>query len=162
MIALPPGRIPLLAVMGLLLAAATARGQQPAARTVGVDLNGKRFVEAVALGSHAADDVFVPVAELARALDGEPATIGATVAPSHLRLDGSRLLAAAVGGCATCSLRVTRLVVISTRVRTIGGASVVPLADVVAALEGRLEADPTRARFEIHAGRCTWCILEPR
>jgi hypothetical protein len=151
----------------LLLASAQLHGQQPPpqralARVVEVDLNGRRFVDALAVGAHSAGDVFVPVAELARVLDGDPATIGATVAPSRLRLEGSQLHAAAAGGCATCPLRVTRRVVISTRVRIIGGVSVVPLADVVAALEGRVEADPTRTHFVIHAGRCTWCILEPR
>ena len=171
MIALPPGRIPLLAATCILLAAATLRPPQaaaqrvpapPAARTVTVELNGRPLVEASAFGGGATEEVLVPVAELSRVLDGGPATIGAAVAPPHLRLEGAQLLAAAVGGCASCPLRVTRRVVISTRVRTIGGSAMVPLADVVAALEGRLEADATRTRFVIHAGRCTWCILEPR
>lgn len=162
MIAIRSGRIGLLVVWATLLVAAPGAAQQPVPRPVGVDLNGRRFVEAVALASYAPDDVFVPVAELARVLDGDPATIRVAVAPSRLRIEGSRLLAAVVGGCASCPLRVTRRVVISTRVRTIGGASHVPLTDVVAALEGRLASDSARTRFVIHAGRCTWCILEPR
>ena len=171
MIAPPPVRISPLVVIGILLTAARADAQQPAAqreaaspaaRVVSVELNGKPLVEAIAFGGGAPDEVFVPVAELARVLDGGPSTIGAAVTPAHLRVDGAQLLAVAVGGCASCPLRVTRRVVISTRARTIGGSVAIPLADVVAALEGRVEADRTRTHFVIHAGRCTWCILEPR
>jgi hypothetical protein len=143
----------------LLTAGAPPAGSQrqtrrPAAEGVRIEMNGRLLADvAVAEG----DEVLLPVDALVRAVDG-----GRPADASRLRHDGRRLYAAGVGGCSGCLLRVARPVVISERVRTVDGVAVLPLADLVAALEGRLRRHPDTGVHEIFAGKCTWCILEPR
>ena len=147
------------AAVVLLIVAAPPAGTQRAPRAmdrVRIEMNGMLLAVAVVEGPEG-DDVLLPVDALLRAVDGaQPGE------PARLRREGHRLYAAGVGGCAGCLLRVARPVVISERVRVVDGITVVPLGDLVAALEGRVRrhADP-RVR-EIFAGKCTWCILEPR
>ena len=133
-----------------------ARVDIGAAQSVSVTLNGKPFANGLRLTTNAGDDVYVPIAALARAVDGEHA------ARSRLRRDGAKLTAVDAGGCDGCMLSVARPVVVSTRVREIDSVPVFPLTDLVAALEGRLESDATHGTYGIYAGKCTWCILEPR
>ena len=143
----------LLALALPLLAAAHAPP-----RRVTITVNGRRVAEGLAVGAggHAGDAVFVPVDAVMRAVDG------ASPAAPHLRLTGATLSAIAEGGCGDCALRVARPVVISSRVRAVERAPAIPLPDLVAALEGRLEADAAGGVYGIFAGKCTWCILEPR
>jgi hypothetical protein len=136
-------------------------------RAAVVQLNGRHLAEAVVVQTPRGQEVFVPVIALARALDGPAGTIGnaktaKASGSARLRLDGNKLFAASHGGCDDCPARVSRLVVISTRVRTSGGSPALPLADLVAAFEGTLEIDSTKTLYAIHAGKCTWCILGPR
>ena len=132
-------------------------------RAVEVQLNGRRFAVGLAVASSASsEEVFVPIAALARALDGPSGPIRRPRSSSRLRLDGHRLVAVAHGGCDECHARVTRLFVISARVRAVDGTPALPLTDLVAAFEGRLEVDSARTLYGIHAGQCTWCILGPR
>lgn len=160
----------MLTALGSVLLAPIARAQQkPGAaadaaksRAVVVQLNGRRFADAVAVNTGGREEVLVPVIALARALDGPSGSIGKASPRARLRLDGHKLFAAAHGGCDRCPARVTRLVVISARVRAVGGAPALPLSDLVAAFEGRLEIDSARTLYGIHAGKCTWCILGPR
>jgi hypothetical protein len=79
----------------------------------------------------------------------------------RLQVNGARLIAARLGGCLTCPVRVTRTVVISSRLRDVAGTPAIPMDDLVGAFEGRLRVDSTGTQLDIHAGRCTWCILEP-
>ena len=131
-------------------------------RATRIELNGRQLADGIALRIGAAEEVFVSVSSLATAVDGETAARDGRTRTSRLRIDGRRLLAAVAGGCDRCPARVARLVVISSRVRTISGTAAVPLTDVVAAFEGRLVADSTQSLFSIHVGTCTWCILAPR
>lgn len=87
MIAIRSGRIGLLVVWATLLVAAPGAAQQPVPRPVGVDLNGRRFVEAVALASYAPDDVFVPSPNWRACWT---VTRRRSAWPSRLRASGSR------------------------------------------------------------------------
>lgn len=157
-----------LVLAGVATAQHTASDTSSAARRPVIHLNGRPLADGIVVRTARGAEVFVPVIALARALDGPDATIGeartASVAssPARLRLDRNKLFAASPGGCPGCPARVSRLVVISTRVRTSGGVSALPLEDLVAAFEGSLEIDSTRTRYAIHAGKCTWCILGPQ
>ena len=131
--------------------AAHGRAAEPEVR-----VNGRRLADATIVTSGGAREVFIPVAQLALAIDGP------RPAASRLRVTRSGLYATSAGCCAECALCVARPVQISSRVRTIDGAPAVPLTDVVAALEARLEIDEVNQVYAIHAGKCTWCILEPR
>jgi hypothetical protein len=121
---------------------------------VRIEMNGRLLAD---VATAEGDEVLLPVDALVRAVDGaRPADA------SRLRNDGRRLYAAGVGGCDGCLLRVARPVVISERVRIVDGVAVLPLSDLVAALEGRVRRHPDTGVHEIFAGKCTWCILEPR
>lgn len=153
-------------VGSLLLAPPVVAQQRPSrappadSRAVSIQLNGRWLADGVAIQTGAGEEVLLPVAALARAVDGDA---GLSESSSRLRLDakGSSLFAARVGGCGGCPARVVRTVIVSSRIRSVAGALALPLADLVAAFEGRLEADSARTLFGIHAGKCTWCILEP-
>jgi len=132
--------------------------QPPDSRQVVIQLNGRWLADAIAVRTTGGEEVVVLVSALARAVDGnsKPGTT-----PSRLRVDGNTLLATRLGGCSNCAVRVARVVVISSRVRDADGAPALPLSELVTAFEGRLETDSARALYSIHAGKCTWCILEP-
>jgi hypothetical protein len=136
-------------------------GAQPAgSRPVVVHLNGRWLADAIAVNAAGGEEVVVLVSALARAVDGSSVP-GTTTRSSRLRVDGNTLFATRLGGCSDCAVRVARAVVISSRVRDVHGAPALPLSELVAAFEGRLETDSARTLYSIHAGKCTWCILEP-
>lgn len=144
-------------VLGCCVSAAYAR-EAPAQRgqleTMPVYLNGTRFLEAFdANDSHR--QPYVRVSALRHAIDGTGRS------GPRLHVSGTVLAARDTGGCAGCPARVIRAVVISTRVEEVDGQSVLPLADVVAAFEARLERAGPPDRLTIYAGRCTWCVLAP-
>ncbi len=121
-----------------------------------VHLNGELLEGLVAIVSDNGESL-VAVDALIRAIDGEQAP-----GTARIRRDGSRLYAAGVGACDDCPIGVARPVLISKRVRTVDGVPMLPLADLVAALEGRVTRHHATGTWEIFAGKCTWCILEPR
>jgi hypothetical protein len=151
----------LIAAALLLAAGAPPAGSQRlssrrAVEPARIELNGRPLADVV-VGTDDDGEVMLPVEALIRAVDGTR-----PIEASRLRQDGRRLYAAGVGGCTGCLLRVARPVVISARLRVVDGVGVFPLADLVAALEGRVRRHPATGVHEIFAGKCTWCILEPR
>src|SRR5688572_7343692 len=121
-----------------------------------IQLNGE-LLEGIVVVAADNGESLVPVNALIRAIDGDQATGNA-----RIRRDGRRLYAAGVGACDECPLGVARPVLISERVRIVDGVPMLPLADLVAALEGRVTRHHATGMWEIFAGKCTWCILEPR
>lgn len=120
-------------------------------------LNGNPLGRASLEGRHGArEDALLRVADLAMAVDGP-----APGARRHLDLRGASLYATALGGCESCPVRVKRAVLISSRLRLVNEEPYLPLRDLVRALEGKLEVDTATGVYGIHAGACTWCILEP-
>jgi hypothetical protein len=142
----------------LLTALLVAAGNDRAPRRVQVHLNDRPLAPAVVLEEPGGRrTVYVAVTGLARAIGGSD---------RHwrrwLRLEGSSLFAAAEGGCAACIAHVRRPVLISSRLRMIGSEPHLPLADLVAAFEGKLSADEPSGVYTIFTGSCTWCVLEVR
>jgi hypothetical protein len=131
-------------------------------RTVEVHLNGHPFMQGVAVRSSGDEEILVAVEALQRAIDGPPLASGRKSSAPRLRLEGTKLFAAAAGGCPDCPVRITRAVIVTSRVRVIDGAPWFPLADLVTAFEARLEIDAAKSVYGIYAGTCRWCILEPR
>jgi len=76
-------------------------------------------------------------------------------------LDGARLYAALEGACAGCAVRVRRPVLVSSAMAVQLDDGATALADVVRALEGRMETDERTGAVTIYAGACSWCVLEP-
>ena len=126
-------------------------------RHVEIRLNGRRLLDGIAVRRSDGESVLVPVEALVRSIDGSSART-----PARLRVDGSRLWAAAPGGCDSCRVHVARTVLVSGRVRAVEGVAAFPLDDLVAALEGRMERDAAPVFYDIHTGKCTWCILTAR
>lgn len=134
-----------------------APGAEPTSQEVEVRLNGRPLGRGLLLGTgDPGEVVYLRVADLALAVDGPP-----PAAKRHLRLQGSSLFANTLGGCAGCSVRVNRIVLVSSRVRRFKAQAYLPLGDVVRAFEGRLEAEDAGRVYGIYAGACCWCILEP-
>lgn len=151
------GAAPLALAVALLLSPRVARGSDPGVSvTVVVNLNGRKLADATRTAGPRGEEVLIPVAAIQRAVDGDAA------ATSRLRVNGRNLAAAATGHCDDCPVRVARPVVVSADVRVIEGVALIPLADLVKAFEGRLEVNAARTVYGIYAGKCTWCILEPR
>lgn len=147
--------------LGLLIGREALGAQTPIGggegkwRSVSIRLNGRPFIEGFALGNSA--QVVVTVESLAQSIDGT----ASTPTQRRLRVHGRSLSASATGSCPGCPIRVARVVLISDRIRAVKGALTAPLHDIVNAFEGRLDADASRDHYEIHVGKCTWCILEP-
>jgi hypothetical protein len=143
--------------IGLVLSPSVARGSDPGvSATVVVNLNGRKLADATRTAGPRGEEVLIPVAAIQRAVDGEAAVT------SRLRVNGRNLAAASVGHCDDCPVRVARPVVVSADVRVVDGVALIPLGDLVKAFEGRLEVNAARTVYGIYAGKCTWCILEPR
>jgi hypothetical protein len=122
-----------------------------------IRVNGVAVGRAVASGGgNGAADLIVAVGDIARVIDGPARSAG-----RHLLVQGPRLFATRTGGCATCPLRVRRTVLLSAHVTRRGNDGYVPLADLVLALEGRIEDPAGTGDIRIRAGSCCWCILEP-
>ena len=128
----------------------------PATAAVVVNLNGRKLADATRQTGSGGEEVLVSIADIMRAVDG------AAPSTSRLRVTGRTLLAAAVGNCDRCTVRVVRPVVMSSDVRVVDGVPLFPLDDLVKAFEGRLEVNAERTVYGIFAGKCTWCILEPQ
>ncbi len=121
-----------------------------------IRVNGVAVGRAVASGAGSGTaDPIVAVGDIARVIDG-PAHSGR----GHLFLQGPRLFATRTGGCATCPLRVHRTVLLSAHVTRRGKGAYVPLADLVLALEGRIEDPAGTGDIQIRVESCRWCILE--
>jgi hypothetical protein len=143
--------------MLLVLGPVIGLAQAPPHRGV-IELNGQVLARGVMLRSSlpwCSDELFVPLRELRRAVDGTDAVRG-----SRLRHDGRQLVATRTGGCDGCRVRVARAVLVSSGVRYVANEPHVPLADIVRAFEGRLDVDPHAGVYRIHAGVCRWCVLE--
>ncbi len=140
----------------------SARVAGPLPRALAIHLNGRLFLAGVAVRSERGEEVLVAVGPLQRAIDGPALTDGRQPPAPRLRVEGTKLFASASGGCDECPARVTRPVIISGRVRMIEGVPWFPLADLVTAFEGRLQVDAAKSVYGIYAGKCMWCILEPR
>jgi hypothetical protein len=141
----------------LLVPQSGASGSPASASVVVVvNLNGRKLADGIKQQAGNGEVVLVPVEAVARAVDGAGSTT------NRLRVSGRQLLAAAVGRCDSCPVRVARAVVISADVRVVDGVALIPLADLVKAFEGRLEVNAARTVYGIYAGKCTWCILEPQ
>lgn len=153
-----PARVMALALgCALLLPQSDVHGSVPdASVAVVVNLNGRKLADGIKQRTADAEVVLVPVEAVARAVDGAGSTT------NRLRVSGRQLLAAAVGRCDSCPVRVARAVVISADVRVVDGVALIPLVDLVKAFEGRLEVNAARTVYGIYAGKCTWCILEPQ
>ena len=121
-----------------------------------VNLNGRKLADATRQSGAGGEEVLVSIADIVRSVDG------AASSTSRLRVTGRTLLAAAVGNCDRCAVRVVRPVVMSSDVRVVDGILLFPLDDLVKAFEGRLEVNAERTVYGIFAGKCIWCILEPQ
>jgi hypothetical protein len=120
-----------------------------------VRLNGRTVLRGVRLDGD--PEVFVRVSDLIVAIDG-----AADARDTRVRLSGRNLHGVAEGACPGCVVAVRRPVLISSAVRMIAREPYIPLRDLVRAFEGRLEPDSQRGGFDIFAGTCSWCVLEPR
>lgn len=143
-------------------ASGTSRGEASARRNVAIRLNGRLVATGSDVRSTRGEEILIAVNALRRAIEGDVSTDQGAQPVPRLRVDGKRLFASTVGGCTVCPARVARPVVISVRVRALDGVLWFPLADLVTAFDGRLEVDAARSVYGIHAGKCTWCILEPQ
>ena len=122
-----------------------------------IRVNGMPVGRAIAgeAGGRAAG-LLVAIADIASAIDGTAAS-----GRGRLLTQGARLFATRTGGCRTCPLQVRRPVLLSARVIRREDGAYVPLADLITALEGRVE-DPTgEGEIRIRVSVCRWCILEP-
>jgi hypothetical protein len=142
----------------ILLPLSLAAAPEFREQNVEVRLNGRLLVAGVIVrGASQREEVFVPAAGLALAIDGPPPR-----AQSRLRVEGESIFAARVGACRDCQVQVRRPVMISSRLRYIGGEVHLPLTDLVRAFEGKLSVDRAARVYTIFAGDCNWCVLEPR
>ena len=116
-----------------------------------IRINGVAVGRAIASGGgNGAAESIIAIDDIAGVIDG-PARSGRR----HLLLQGSRLFATRTGGCPKCPLRVRRAVLLSARVTRRGGRSYVPLADLVLALEGRIEEANGARDIRIRVGSCS-------
>lgn len=141
-------RLAILAIAAILAVSSAANAVQS---EIEVRVNGQHLGRGVDIDG----EVFVAVSELEAAID--PESRGRDV----LTLRDSRLYAAAPWAQHGGAVTIQRQGLISSRVRTVGGETFVPVTDLERAFGARVFTDEQDCVLAIRANDCATCTLAP-